>query len=134
MKLLLSAALLLSFAIPATAQDAARGEKEFNKCKSCHSITTPEGETIVRGGKTGPDLHGVIGRTAGSTDFRYGASMKSLADKGVVWSEDELVVFLSNPKEWLVTQTGDSGAKTTMTFKLVKGGADVAAYLASVAQ
>ncbi len=39
--------------------DPAAGEKGFNKCKSCHSIITGDDETIVKGGKTGPNLFGL---------------------------------------------------------------------------
>ena len=69
MKTRLIAALTLTiFAAPALAQDAAvvgdaaKGEKEFNKCKACHMIQSPDGEDIVKGGKTGPNLYGVVGR------------------------------------------------------------------------
>ena len=34
------------------AGDAAKGEKGFNKCKSCHMIVDDGGDTIVKGGKT----------------------------------------------------------------------------------
>ena len=39
-----------------------RGEKEFNKCKACHTIQAPDGTDVVKGGKTGPNLYGVVGR------------------------------------------------------------------------
>ena len=56
---------LISLALPALADgDAANGEKEFRKCKSCHSISSADAD-LVKGGKTGPNLYGVAGRTAG---------------------------------------------------------------------
>lgn len=62
MKTMIAAtATLVALAMPALAQDAAKGEKEFNKCKACHMIAS-DSETIVKGGKIGPNLHGVIGR------------------------------------------------------------------------
>ena len=55
MKALATVAALSLLAVPAFAEgDAAKGEKGFKKCKSCHMIVSPEGETIVKGGKTGP--------------------------------------------------------------------------------
>jgi cytochrome c len=128
---LLVAALL---ATPAAAQDAAKGEAEFRKCKSCHMIEAPDGTAIVKGGKTGPNLYGVIGRPVASTDFAYGDSLKAVGASGKVWDEASLAAYVQNPTEWLKTATGDAAAKSKMTFKLAKGGADVAAYLASVAR
>jgi cytochrome c len=51
-----------------------------------------------------------------------------------VWDEALLAAYVADPAAWLKEQTGDSAAKSKMSFKLAKGGADVAAYLASVAQ
>jgi cytochrome c len=129
---LLVASLLL--ATPAFAQDAARGEAEFRKCKSCHSIIAPDGTAIVKGGKTGPNLYGVIGRPVAATDFAYGAGIKAAGATGAVWDDASLAAYLQNPAAWLQAITGDPSARSNMTFKLGKGGADVAAYLGSVAK
>ena len=124
---------LVLLAGPSLAQDAAKGEAEFRKCKSCHSIIAPDGTAIQKGGKTGPDLYGVVGRPVASADFNYGDSLKSVGATGAVWDEASIALYVENPTEWLKTATGDPAAKSKMTFKLAKGGADVAAYLASVA-
>lgn len=58
----------IALASQAMAQDAANGEKEFRKCKACHTIEAPDGTAVVKGGKTGPNLYGVIGRKAGSEE------------------------------------------------------------------
>ena len=126
------AAATIALAAPAFAEgDAAKGEKAFKKCKACHTIVSPEGETIFKGGKTGPNLYGVIGRAAGSEDFKYGAGLTEAGEAGVVWTEELVAAYVADPKAWL----SDNGyaAKSKMSFKLKKGGADVAAYLASVA-
>ena len=47
---------------PVFAGDAAKGESEFKKCKARHAVISPYGTEIVKGGKTGPNLFGVIGR------------------------------------------------------------------------
>ena len=114
--------------------DAAKGENEFKKCKACHSIVKDDGTEIVKGGKVGPNLYGVLGRTAGSTDFKYSHVMKEAGEKGLVWDETELVAYLVDPTKYLEERAGDSSGKSKMTFKLAKGGEDIAAYLASVAQ
>jgi cytochrome c len=133
--LLVTSLAIAALAAPALAQDAAAGEKEFNKCKACHSIIADDGTAIVKGGKTGPNLYGVIGRPVASiADFKYGESILAVGAAGVVWDEALLAAYVADPAAWLKEQTGDSAAKSKMSFKLAKGGADVAAYLASVAQ
>ncbi|WP_298844580.1 cytochrome C [uncultured Roseobacter sp.] len=132
-----AALIALSFAAPAFADghstgDAAAGEKEFNKCKACHMIESDAGETIVKGGKTGPNLYGVIGRTAGTADFRYGDDLVAAGEAGLVWDEANLAEYTKDPRAFLRAFLDDSKAKSKMAFKLKKGGEDVAAYLASV--
>ncbi len=133
MKKLLTATLAIAtLAAPAFAEgDAAKGEKAFKKCKACHTIAADDGTVIFKGGKTGPNLYGVIGRVAGSTDFKYGDGLQGAAEAGFVWTEEALTEFVTDPKDWLEEQGFEE--KTKMTFKLKKGGEDVAAYLASVA-
>ena len=132
MKLVLTAALTL-LALPAFAGDAAKGEADFKKCKSCHSITAPDGTEVQKGGKTGPNLWGLGGKAVGSTaDFKYGDSILAANAAGKVWDEAALAVYVTDPSAWLQEATGDAAAKSKMTFKLTKGAEDVAAYLVSI--
>ena len=121
-------------AVPAFAEgDAAKGEKEFNKCKSCHMVVAEDGTEIVKGGKTGPNLWGIVGRTAGTyPDFRYGDDIVAAGEKGLVWDEANFVAYVADPRAYLREYLGDSKAKSNMSFKLAKGAEDVWAYLASV--
>ncbi len=130
----LSFALAALSAAPVLAGDAKAGEAVFNKCKSCHSITAPDGTAVVKGGKIGPNLYGVIGRQIGTApDFKYGdGTIKAGAD-GTKWDEAEIAAYVVDPSKWLEDKTGDTSLKSKMTFKLATGGEDVAAYLASVA-
>lgn len=124
----------VSLATPVLAEgDVAAGEKEFGKCKSCHMVVAPDGKEIVKGGKTGPNLYGVIGRAAGSTDFKYSASLKAAGEKGLVWDAASFAAYTVDPAKFLKEYLGDDKAKSNMTFKLKKGGEDIAAWLASVA-
>lgn len=119
---------------PAKAGDPAAGEKLFSRCKACHSITNGDA-VIQKGGKTGPNLYGVIGRKAGSEEgFRYGPDLVKAGEKGLSWTEAEIADYVADPKVFLQTYLGDAGAKSSMSFKLPKGAEDVAAYLASVAK
>lgn len=133
MKTLLTTAALLVIAVPAFAEgDAAKGEKIFKKCKSCHMIVSPEGETIQKGGKTGPNLYGVVGRAAGTYEgFKYSQGLKDAAEAGFVWTEEAIAEYVPDPKAY--NDHHGWAKKTKMSFKLKKGGEDVAAYLASVA-
>lgn len=113
--------------------DAAAGEKTFNKCKSCHMIVSDAGEEIVKGGRTGPNLYGVIGRTAGTSDFRYGDDLAAAGEAGLVWDAVNIAEYTTDPRAFLRAYLDDSKAKSKMAYKLKSGGEDVAAYLASVA-
>jgi cytochrome c len=132
--LLTTAAALLALSTAAFADgDAADGEKDFKKCKSCHAITDPDGEDIVKGGKTGPNLWGVIGRQAGTEpefEGKYGDSLVAAGEAGLVWTEELLTEYSHDPKAFLQDYLEDDKAKSKMTFKL-KDSEDVAAYLAT---
>ena len=124
-----------ALATPALAAgDIAKGESDFKKCKACHAIIKDDGTEVVKGGKTGPNLYGVIGRTAGTVaDYKYGDSLVAAGAAGLVWDEALVVSYLTDPTAFLKENTGDAAAKSKMVFKLAKGGEDIAAYLASVA-
>lgn len=74
------------------AGDADAGAKLFSKtCGGCHSIG-PD----ARGG-FGPQLTGVIGRLAGTTeDYQYSDAMKN---SGVVWTREKLAAYIEAPKK-----------------------------------
>lgn len=130
---LFAALATAALSAPVFAQDAEKGQKEFNKCKTCHMIVAPDGTEIVKGAKTGPNLYGVIGRAAASYEgFDYGDGIKAWGAAGGVWTEELLAQYVVDPAKFLKEQTGDAKAKSKMAFKLAKGGPDVAAYLASV--
>lgn len=127
--------LALFAAAPAFAQDASVGENEFKKCKACHMIQDGSGEDIVKGGKIGPNLWNSVGRKlAAQEDYRYSDSMIAAAEEhpDFLWTEEELAAYITDPSAWLAEKTGDSKAKSKMTYKARDKQADVAAYLASV--
>ena len=133
MKINIIAALTATtLALPAMAQDAANGEKEFRKCKACHMIQSPEGEDIVKGGATGPNLYGIVGRPAAAQEgYKYSEALIALKDAGEVWTQEDLAAYITDPNKFVQEKTGDTSARTKMTFKLNKNQADIAAYLAS---
>lgn len=130
-----SIAFLAMLAPAHAAGDAAKGEKTFGQCRACHAITDPDGNVLFKGGVTGPDLYGVIGRKIASVDgFRYGDGILELAEKfpDAVWDVHSLTAYSKNPGDYLKEHTGDPKAKTKMTFRLNKGHDDLMAYLLSV--
>ena len=133
-KVLTTAIALLSFSAPAFAEgDADKGAKEFRKCKACHAITAPDGTAILKGGKTGPNLYAVIGRAAGSEDFKYSSIMTAAAEAGLFWDADGFAAYLADPNGFLSEAAGESG-RSKMTKQKVKNPADLVAYLESVVQ
>ncbi|GGG44128.1 cytochrome C protein [Caldovatus sediminis] len=91
----LASVLLLAVAAPppAAGQDAAAGQRVFNQCRACH--------TIDQGGRNlvGPNLHGVVGRRAGSVEgFRYSRPMQEKREQNFVWTEENLRAYIRNPR------------------------------------
>lgn len=118
---------------PALAGEVAKGEVDFKKCKSCHSVISPDGTEIQKGGQTGPNLWGIIGGSVASNpDFKYGGGILAAKAAGAVWDEAAIATYLADPSAWVKTASGDDTAKTKMSFKLAAGGEDLAAYLVTL--
>ena len=135
MKLMIvTTATAIAFAGTAFAEgDAEAGAKEFTKCKSCHMILSDDGTEIVKGGRTGPNLYGIIGKQAGVQEgFRYGDSLVAAGEAGLIWDEETFVEYVQDPKKFLATYLDDAGARSKMSYRLRKGMEDVYAYLVSV--
>ncbi len=141
MRLTLATALVAGIAaLPAFAGghasgDAAAGEKAFNQCKACHMIEDADGNTILKGGKTGPNLWGLPGRTAGGLDgFKYKKSIVEAGEGGLTWDEATFVAYVQDPTAYLKEVTGDSKARSGMSFKVRKeeDAVNLWAYIASV--
>ncbi|MDN5567582.1 MAG: cytochrome C [Paracoccus sp. (in: a-proteobacteria)] len=135
---ILGAFIGATLAIPAIAQDAGdatAGEKEFRKCRACHMIKDDSGTDIVKGGAVGPNLYNIMGAKIASREgFRYGDGIlaAAAANPDLVWSEEELVAYVTDPTAWVDEKAGDDSLRSKMTFKLNRNQADVAAYLTSV--
>jgi cytochrome c len=71
---------------------AANGKELFmaNACATCHGVTRENNLTV------GPNLVGVVGRKAGTTQSLMGPS-ENLKKYGVIWSVETLDEFLINP-------------------------------------
>jgi len=90
-RVLMGALALMAAAGAARAEgDAARGEKRFEECATCH--------TLERGvNNVGPSLFGLFGRKAGEiADFRYSPALKK---SGIAWNPQTLDSFIADPQK-----------------------------------
>jgi cytochrome c2 len=105
-------ALAISAGSAYAAGDAAAGETVFQKCATCHAVGPGAAN------KVGPELNGVIGRTAGTAaDYKYSDAMVEAGKSGLVWTPEKLDAWLKKPK--------DVVAGTKMTFAGLADQADV---------
>jgi cytochrome c len=85
-----AAALALMSSTAFAAGDAEAGAKTFNKCGACHKIG-PDAKNAV-----GPQLNGLSGRKAGSTEYAYSDAMKA---SGKTWDEATFKEFIAGPQK-----------------------------------
>ena len=124
----LALVLLTTLSAAFTPGDPVRGEKVFRKCKACHSVEA--GRTKP----TGPNLLGVFGRQAGTTDYRFSTSMIEAGEAGLVWTPESVDAYITDPKAFLKETLDASRVRNKMVFKLKDEDdrADVIAYLMSL--
>ncbi|HIP06762.1 MAG TPA: c-type cytochrome [Mariprofundaceae bacterium] len=108
MKKILMIAATSAFLVSGLAATEAMAGAE-KKCKSCHNFSAKH--------KTGPGLKGVVGRDAGSTDFKKYS--KSLKAGGWKWDDDHLRAWMCDSKKAIKEFTGDKKAKTKMAKQKV---------------
>ena len=73
--------------------DAARGERAFQRCYSCHSVDPNDTAKLQ-----GPNLFQIIGRPAGAiTGFEYSDAMRDKAASGLVWDAATLDRYIADP-------------------------------------
>lgn len=109
------AAIAMTTTLHAQEGDVAAGEKVFKKCSACHKVGDGAKNVV------GPVLNGVFGRTAGTYDgYKYGKHLVAAGEKGLVWDEEQVFLYIENPKQFLRDYLDDKKAKAKMTFRLKK--------------
>jgi cytochrome c len=79
------------------AGDAVRGERQFQRCLSCHSVDPGEQARLQ-----GPSLHRLLGRPAAAVaGFDYSDAMRAEAAAGLVWERDTLERYIADPDGFL---------------------------------
>ena len=99
-QILLDAGAPLSWSAPdisenLRAADVKRGAFLARGCELCHGRPSED----LAPGSRGPNLWGVIGRSAGQAD--YAEYSEFLKDSELVWSEDKLNSYLASPYRFL---------------------------------
>jgi cytochrome c len=98
--------------------DLEAGQKTAKRCTSCHMIKNGGANRI------GPNLWSIVGQQKGAAQgFSYS---DALADKGGVWSYDDLNAFLADPKAF--------AKGTKMNFAGIKSVQERAALIAYLRQ
>lgn len=93
------------------------GAKVFKKCAACHKV----GEGAKNA--TGPMLNGILGRAAGTVEgFKYSKAMADAGAGGLVWSDENLHAYLSDPKGFV--------KRNKMSFAGLKSKDDIDAVIA----
>jgi len=91
----LAAALSITSAGTIAADDAeiAKGKRQFNKCRACHTLTD-NGKK-----RQGPHLASLLGRASASIDgFKYSDALKNA---NLTWDEATLDAWLQSPRKYL---------------------------------
>lgn len=98
----------------------AAGERAWRQCATCHRV----GDGARNG--TGPQLNGILGRTAGTGEgFRYSSQMADAGAGGLVWTAETLNTFLENPAAMI--------PRNRMSFRGVRSADERAALIAYLA-
>jgi cytochrome c len=83
------AVMMCTLPSPILSQEASN-QAFNNACRTCHS--TKDGDN-----RLGPNLHGILGRKAGSLPgYNYSSAMKGA---GFDWNEEKLDRFMAHPDE-----------------------------------
>ena len=123
--MVLAAAFVVGCEAACAEGDARRGERQFQRCFSCHSVDPGEAARLQ-----GPSLYRVLGRVAASTPgFDYSDAMRRRAEAGLVWSPETLEQLMRDPETFI------PGIRMSMPgLAEPQDRADIIAYLAEASR
>ncbi|MBI3436183.1 MAG: hypothetical protein HY056_14105 [Proteobacteria bacterium] len=94
------------------AGDVQLGGRVSVKCVMCHTFEPGRN-------KIGPSLSDIIGRKAGTAPgYSYSPDYVEAGKKGLVWSEENVIKYLPDPKRFLADYLGKREARSKMVFTL----------------
>ncbi|MBF0454138.1 MAG: cytochrome c family protein [Magnetococcales bacterium] len=74
-----------------------RGKRVSRNCTACHDLTSAKRSTLI-----GPPLWGILNHPAGSvSDYKYSKAHIEAVKAGLVWTEENLDSYLTNPKAFI---------------------------------
>jgi cytochrome c len=101
--------------------DAARGERQFQRCYSCHSVDPNEKAKLQ-----GPSLFRVLGRPAAAiAGIEYSDAMRAKGAAGLIWDVTALERFIADPESFL-----PGTLMSAPPLREEQDRADIVAYLA----
>ena len=113
------------------AQPLAADESLWANCRTCHAVTAPDGTTLARGGRSGPNLYGLAGRPLGGDGgFRfYSDDLRAAGASGRRWSEGDFAAYLADPDQFLRSVSGNPAAQSEMHVHMRSGAAEIWQWL-----
>lgn len=89
-----------------------------SRCKVCHNLA---GSTH----KVGPTLNRFLGKQAGTAEgFNYSTDWKTAGEKGLIWTDDNFIKYLTSGDAFIGSFVGKSKAKTKMFFSPIRNAED----------
>ncbi|AHM04590.1 Sulfite dehydrogenase cytochrome subunit SoxD [Roseibacterium elongatum DSM 19469] len=97
----------------------AAGAGIWRQCQACHEV----GEGARN--RVGPALNGIVGADAGAREgFRYSPAFREAAEDGLVWTEENLIAYLHDPRSFM--------PRSRMVFNGIEADEDIRAVLAYI--
>ncbi|WP_261331600.1 c-type cytochrome [Maritalea mobilis] len=97
----------------------AAGATIWRQCQACHEV----GEGARN--RVGPALNGIVGAEAGMREnFRYSPAFQEAAEEGLVWTEENLIAYLHDPRAFM--------PRSRMVFNGIDEDEDIRAVLAYI--
>jgi cytochrome c len=109
--ILIPLALAALAVLPAAAPQTDAGASLYQqRCRACHAVAPGTASPM------GPNLAGVIGRKAGSSDFRYSPALKAA---NFTWTRASLDKYLAGPTKMvpgtrMVVSVPDAGQRAEL--------------------
>ena len=130
-KTLFAAAMVAAIGLSVQAKADCEPAAELKPCNMCHALTGTAAKS------TGPNIVHVYGSKAMQSDgFAYSAAVKKAAEKGLVWTPENLDAYLADQHGFLAKFNGEElpNKMILVTYKDPAKRAPVIAALKALAE